>query len=508
MEDNKKSEEDKRREQFEHLYNNENHYDDPIEGDPTRINFNPSIKENINGIFYFLKKTISFKDGSDIDGTIKNIRSGITFTGPNVWVLICSIIVASVGLNTNSVAVIIGAMLISPLMGPIRGVGLGVGTNDIKLIIESLKNFGVAVGISLLTAWLYFLITPLTEITPELEGRTGPNLMDVFIAFFGGLAGIIAASRGDNSTVIPGVAIATALMPPLCTAGFGLAYGNWPFFFGALYLFLLNTLFICLSTIVVVRYLKFPLRNFINPKVEKKVKVISYVLIFLVIIPAAYLFYGKIQETIFNQSARTFIKEVVEDDATLRHTQKIVFDDESSKIELILTNKVVSDATVLKWKDKMNKYGLNPDILTVIQGEDVDSKLAELKNELSTQTASDSGKGYDLIQEKENELRRIEAELDKTQLELELKKRNEIDIETLLKNLALNYPDVKAVEVYQGVSATQSINDTVYAIAVQFKDSLTASVRDVKNTKIGKQLKIQLEGQGIKSNYKIKVYNY
>lgn len=508
MKENEKSEEDKRREKFEHLYNNNNKYDDPIEGDPTQFNFNPSIRENLRGIYDFFKKTVSFKEGSDVNGTIKSIRSGINFTGPNVWVLICSIIVASVGLNTNSVAVIIGAMLISPLMGPIRGMGLGVGTNDIKLIFESLKNFGVAVGISLLTAWLYFLISPLTEITPELEGRTGPNLMDVFIAFFGGLAGIIAASRGDNSTVIPGVAIATALMPPLCTAGFGLASGNWPFFFGALYLFLLNTLFICLSTIIVVRYLNFPLRSFINPKVEKKVKIISYVLIFLVIIPAGYLFYGKIQETIFNQSARNFIKEVVEEDRTLRHTQKIVYDDASSKLELILTNKVVSDATILRWKSKMDKYGLNPEALTVIQGEDVDSKLAELKTELSNQTATDSGKGYDLIQEKENELKRIEAELDKTQLELELKKRNEIDVETLLKNLALNYPDVKAVEVYQGVSAAQSINDTVYAIAVQFKDSLSITEKNAKNNKIGKQLKIQLEGQGIKSNYRIKVYNY
>jgi len=508
MEDKEKSEEEKRREQFEHLYNNDNKFNDPIEGDPTRINFNPSIRENLKGIFAFFKKTVSFKDGSDVDGTIKNIRSGINFTGPNVWVLICSIIVASVGLNTNSVAVIIGAMLISPLMGPIRGVGLGVGTNDIKLIFESLKNFGVAVGISLLTAWLYFLISPLTEITPELEGRTGPNLMDVFIAFFGGLAGIIAASRGDNSTVIPGVAIATALMPPLCTAGFGLASGNWPFFFGALYLFFLNTLFICLSTIIVVRYLKFPLRNFINPKVEKKVKVISYVLIFLVIIPAAYLFYGKIQETIFNQSARTFIKEVVEDDPTLRHTQKIIFDDDLSKIELILTNKVVSDATVLRWKSKMDKYGLDSKFLTVIQGEDVDSKLAELKNELSSQTATDSGKGYDIIQEKENELKRIEAELDKTQLELDLKLRSEIDIETLLKNLALNYPEVKAVEVYQGVGASKSIMDTVYAIAVQYTDSLSLTDKKAKNTKIGKQLKIQLEGQDVNSNYRIKVYNF
>lgn len=508
MEDNELSEEEKRRQQYEHLYDNDNKYDDPIEGDPTRIKINPDISENVRGIWNFLKSTVSFKEGADIDGTIRNIREGINFAGPNVWVLMCSIIVASVGLNTNSVAVIIGAMLISPLMGPIRGMGLGVGTNDIKLIIESLKNFGVAVGISLLTAWLYFLISPLNEITPELEGRTGPNLMDVFIAFFGGLAGIIAASRGDQSTVIPGVAIATALMPPLCTAGFGLASGNWPFFFGAFYLFLLNTLFICLSTIIVVRYLKFPLRHFINPKVERKVKLISYVLIFLVIIPAGYLFYGKIQETIFNQSVRSFIKEVVKDDQTLRLSQKVVFDDELSKIELILTNKVVNEGTVNRWKAKMDRYGLSPNFLSVIQGEDVDSKLAELKNELSSKVGTESGKGYDLIQDKENELKRIEAELSKTQLELDLKRKNEVNVNSFLKNLALNYPEVSAVEVYSGMSGDKEIIDTVYAVAVHYKDSLSYEDKIAKNNKIGKQLKIQLEGQDVRCKYRIKVYNY
>ncbi|HAP70095.1 MAG TPA: TIGR00341 family protein, partial [Flavobacteriales bacterium] len=199
-----------------------------------------------------------------------------------VWILICSIFIASIGLNLNSTAVIIGAMLISPLMAPILAIGLSVGTNDWDTLKRALKNFGVMVVVALMTSTLYFLITPLQEAQPELLARTSPTFLDALIAIFGGLAGIIGISRRSRGNVIPGVAIATALMPPLCTAGYGLANGQWSFFFGAFYLFTLNSIFIAGATFIIVRYLKFPLVSFVNSDTEKKVK--RYMLAFVILV--------------------------------------------------------------------------------------------------------------------------------------------------------------------------------------------------------------------------------
>lgn len=480
-------------------------YQEPIGDDPTKIKINPDISENIKGFWAFLKETLSFKDGADIESTVRNIREGIDFKGPNVWVLICSIVVASVGLNVNSTAVIIGAMLISPLMGPIRGIGLGVGTNDISLIIESLKNFGIAAGISLLTAWLYFLISPITELTPELEARTGPNLMDVFIAFFGGLAGIIAASRGDNSTVIPGVAIATALMPPLCTAGYGLAIGNFQYFLGASYLFLLNTLFICLSTILVVRYLRFPLRSFIDPKVEKKVTWMSYIILFLVVIPAVILFYAKVQETVFKENAKRFTQQVILADDVIRADFAYTYDGDNSQVEVFLRNKVVSEDVIAFWEKQMQAFGLNADFLTVIQGEDVEKKIASLKRDLS----SSEGAGIDIIRKKEDEIKRLEKTISSLDERLQQKQQQEVKTTALRRTFALHFPEIDTFEVYTGIqSSKEGVVDSVYAIAVKYEAKLNESKINELNIKLKKQFEIFLDDKGLLQNRFVKVYNY
>ncbi len=191
-------------------------------------------------LYRFASALLSIREETDYEKTREGIVKDVSFRGHTVYILICSIFIASIGLNLNSPAVIIGAMLIAPLMGPILGTGLALGTNDDELLIKSLKNFGVMVSISLITSTVYFILTPLVEYQPELLARTKPTTLDIFVAIFGGIAGIVAGSRKEKNNVIPGVAIATALMPPLCTAGFGLATGNWPFFFGAFYLFLLN----------------------------------------------------------------------------------------------------------------------------------------------------------------------------------------------------------------------------------------------------------------------------
>ena len=217
-----------------------------------------------NGAFYNQAKTVFVRM---VDGrqekenemeTIESIQKGVEVKGTNLWVLIFAIFVASLGLNTNSTAVIIGAMLISPLMGPIMGFGLGLGISDFELIKRAFRNFATATIFSVITSTLFFLISPISEAQSELLARTQPTVYDVLIAFFGGLAGIVASSTKSKGNVIPGVAIATALMPPLCTAGFGLASGNLYYFFGAFYLYFINTVFISLATFLVVRLLKYP----------------------------------------------------------------------------------------------------------------------------------------------------------------------------------------------------------------------------------------------------------
>ncbi|MDB4089565.1 DUF389 domain-containing protein, partial [Flavobacteriales bacterium] len=250
------------------------------------------MKKLPNTIWKYIVSIFSFSNDKDVNPleVMDDIKKGIEFKGYNVWILICSIFICSIGLNVNSIAVVIGAMLISPLMGPIRGIGLAVGTNNFKLLIYSLINFGVATVVSILASYLYFKLMPFKDHTSEILARTEPFILDVLIAFFGGLAGIIAATKRDNSTVVPGVAIATALMPPLCVTGYGLATGNWSYTFGAFYLFILNSLFICLATIVVLRYLKFPLATYVNKKKERNIKIYIAVFLAIILIPSGLKF--------------------------------------------------------------------------------------------------------------------------------------------------------------------------------------------------------------------------
>jgi len=240
----------------------------------------------------------------------EKIESGIVFRGTNLWVLMFAIVVASVGLNMNSTAVIIGAMLISPLMGPINGMGYSLATYDFHLLRRSLKNFSFAVGVSLITSALYFLLTPLNQAHSELLARTSPTIYDVIIALFGGLAGIVAMSSRLKGNVIPGVAIATALMPPICTAGYGLATLQFDFFFGALYLFTINTVFIAFAALIVCQFLKFPIRSIVDPTRKKHVNRVISTVIILTLVPSIFFGVKLVRNEEFAQRAETFIGEV------------------------------------------------------------------------------------------------------------------------------------------------------------------------------------------------------
>lgn len=255
----------------------------------------------------FFARISHLASDTDVEGTITGVRSGVVLSGSNLWILICSTIIACIGLDTNSAAVIIGAMLISPLMSPILGIGLSLGINDREYLGKSLLNFIGAIVLSLFTAWLYFQITPLGRFTEEMSARTQPTLLDAFVAFFGGLAGIIAGSRTEKTNAIPGVAIATALMPPLCTSGYGLAVGNFNVFGGAFYLFFINAVLISTSTYIIVRLLNFP-------KIEQHVSTVMNrgtmsVFLILLLMPSAYFLFQNVREIL----EKSLVEQMIED---------------------------------------------------------------------------------------------------------------------------------------------------------------------------------------------------
>jgi membrane protein len=307
---------------------------------------------------------------------VEEITRGISFRGANLWILITAIFIASLGLNVNSTAVIIGAMLISPLMGPIIGMGLAVGINDLELLKRAAKNFSVATLISVLTATIYFLISPLGEAQSELLARTSPTLYDVLIAFFGGAAGIIALSTrgGKSGNVLPGVAIATALMPPLCTAGYGIASGNLFFFLGAFYLFFINTVFISLATAIGVRMMKFPPHSFLSTDKAKKARHILTGVIIATTAPALVMTVNIIRTSIFENNVHSFVKSELSQSGTQILSSSA--DRQEATLRIVAVGREISDSLRKVAEGRLASYGLHGFHLTVIQGVQSDSLLA------------------------------------------------------------------------------------------------------------------------------------
>ena len=329
-----------------------------------------TIKDFIGRVGYYFNLMPDKEDEHEI---VRQISSGVSFKGAQLWILIFAIFIASLGLNVNSTAVIIGAMLISPLMGPIIGMGLAVGTNDLDLLKRAAKNFGVATLISVLTATLYFLITPLSEAQSELLARTSPTLYDVLIAFCGGAAGIIALCTRGKGNVIPGVAIATALMPPLCTAGFGLATGHFLYFLGAFYLFFINTVFIALATYMGVRLMHFNQYEFLSPEGAKKAHRYLMSIVILTMLPAVYLTVNIVRQHIFDNNVRNFIKTEVAQRGTQIISNSVERD--SLKLRIVAVGREISEERRTTAEQHMEQYGMAGFRLRIIQGTQSDSLL-------------------------------------------------------------------------------------------------------------------------------------
>lgn len=348
-----------------------------------------SNKSNWNRFVESLRDRFNLDEDKASEEEVRaNIRKGVEFRGTNLWVLIFAIFIASIGLNVNSTAVIIGAMLISPLMGPIMGVGLALGVNNFDVMKRSLRSLGLAALVGLITSTLYFWISPLSTAQSELLARTTPTIYDVLIALFGGMAGIVAQSRKDRtSTVIPGVAIATALMPPLCTAGFGLARGNMAFFIGAFYLFFINAVFIAVGTFIIVRFLKYKKVEFVDPKKELRARRYMTVIVTITLVPSVILAYGIVQRTIFESNAKNYIDKVLNFDGSEIISAVPTYAGDSSTIEVMLVGKKVSEDVLDVARRQMEAYSLKHTTLIVRQaGVDNTFDTHTLQNVLRSNT--------------------------------------------------------------------------------------------------------------------------
>ena len=366
------------------------------------------MASDFNNIWNVIKGYFNvLPDKEDEQETIHQISSGVVFHGANLWVLIFAIFIASLGLNVNSTAVIIGAMLISPLMGPIIGMGLAVGINDCALLKRAFKNYAVATVISVITATIYFALTPLNEAQSELLARTSPTLYDVLIALCGGAAGILAMATKGKGNVIPGVAIATALMPPLCTAGYGLAMGNLYYFFGAFYLFFINTVFICLATFLGVRMMKFERKHHDNHETLVRVRRYILAVVIVTMVPAVFMTVVIIRKSFFENNVRKFVKN----ELVFKGTQIISTDinKKNKVLSVVAVGKEIENKERDNAQIKMANYGLDGYTITIYQGTQSDSVL-RLNNKL-TDIASSNKANTQTMLEQSARIRQLETQL-------------------------------------------------------------------------------------------------
>jgi uncharacterized hydrophobic protein (TIGR00271 family) len=410
-----------------------------------------------------LKQILNFidlqKGEEDQKKVLENIVSNISFRGSNLWILACAIVIASVGLNVNSSAVIIGAMLISPLMGPIVGAGFGLGMYDFVLLKKSIKNLSIATIVSLIVSTLYFYLSPFKEVQSELLARTSPNIYDILIAFFGGLVGVIAVTRVEKGNPIPGVAIATALMPPLCTAGYGLATANYAFFGGAMYLYTINCVFICIATFVIVKFLKYPIKKQIDLKHQKRVKHGITLLLLTMIIPSIYFAYELLGEKEYKQRTEEFIKnEFPQNEFTLIY-KKINYNSIPKKIELAFLSKRFDSLELKSLNKKMKKYQLSNTELHIKQD------TFDLKNNImnSLNNYKKTGDDKDIL------ISSLQKKMSDYQLN---------NVKTI-KEAKILFPEINSISIAQYTITEKSKNNkTIPVILYKSKKELASSSKE------------------------------
>lgn len=388
-------------------------------------------------------------DQAEVEEIDAMFRGGVEFRGTNLWVLIFAILVASIGLNINSTAVIIGAMLISPLMGPIMALGYGAGINDSKLIRSSLFNLGLAALLSLIASTAYFLVTPLSQAHSEVLARTTPTIWDVMIAMLGGLSGVIGATRRIKSNLVPGVAIATALMPPLCTAGYGLAMGKWSFFFGAFYLFTINCVFIAIATLMMVRLMRLPSVKMLGDRSLARRRTLIGLVVSLTIAPSLYLAVDLVRKEVFESNAARYVSAMLrEKPGTLAIS--VQPDHRSRELRISLAGDRIADAELASMKARLTDFGLRDTALLVSQSGQSMPDMNAIKTDLLK----------DLLQDNQGSLREKDAQIARLQAEIEalkLARGTPLPLAEILRELDAQFPDAVEINVAAGVRSARAL---------------------------------------------------
>ena len=454
------------------------------------------VQRDAQGFFrsalQFLRLLLSFRKDTDYKATLEAVKADIPFRGATAWVLICSIFLASIGLNANSTAVVIGAMLIAPLMGPVLGVGVSLALNDVETLRRSMVNFLVMVLLSVATATLFFAVFPLREESSELLARVSPDIRDVLIAFFGGLALIIARTKkGTIASVIFGVAIATALMPPLCTVGYGLAQANIAYALGALYLFTINAIFIALAAYLVVKLLRFPMTQYANAKKRKRTSRMATLLAILMMIPAGFTFVEVLQKSQFETAASSFLEQELmglPHSDYLKQTARIEYGKDSSKVVInTFGMDPLAPEVVALLQNRMRTYDALLKTELIVNQQERQSDLVNSQRYLKELRKRDS---LDLIQ-KEQQIAQLTEEVRK----LSGKTLQQVSFAEIAKEMQVISPLVVGVSYAQTYRSNFSTIDTLMVFGVEWKSGLDSIAIADETVRLKNWLALKLEDQ-------------
>ena len=467
--------------------NNNEIQDDP--STPQDEKFDHTKQSAWEGVKSFFVELFDIHNDTDRDATIEAVKKDISFKGHTAWILIFSIFVASIGLNVSSTAVVIGAMLMSPLMGPILGIGLSVAINDVDTMKRSFINLGVMVVLSVLTATVYFSISPLTEETPELVARTYPTVLDVLVAIFGGLGLIVAKTKsGTIASVIFGVAIATALMPPLCTVGYGLAIGNMAYAGGAMYLFCINAVFIALATFIVAKILRFPLVRYANSQRRRRISQVASIVALVVVIPSVILFLNLLKEQVFDIKTKEFVRDQIKFEGA--EVVKFTQDYQTKNLEIYLIGRPVPQDEITVWSNKLKNSEKLKDVnLRIYQGTDNSGELteritgsvkADILSELYVNNEQRIRDKDDRIAFLENEIARLTV-------------KEVFPFEAICKEMKVNYSGLQSFGFSRRINTDFTKTDTIPVFSVSWDKSINAKDRIANAAKISEVLKIRMK---------------
>jgi len=455
-------------------------------GNNNTENKEPDLKGAFHDIKLFLRELLDIQKGADKQGTIQDVKDNISMKGHAAWILIFSILMASIGLNVSSTAVVIGAMLVAPLMGPILGIGVSIGINDIDMLKRSLINFGVTVGLSVITSFLFFSIPIFKEATPEILARTKPDVRDVLLALAGGLALIVALSRRKEMTnTVAGVAIATALMPPLCTAGYGLATGHFNYFLGAMFLFLINSVFIALATFFIIKFLHFPMVKYINSAKRKRIAQMASFVAFVIFGLSIYLFYGLFLENNFKQKSQEFVQELKDKGISIIDNAQTI-DYKNKALNLYVFGTTVSKETIKEWQVLLNEKGLKA-TLNVQQNKDDSDIRNDLNNlrDLYAQNQKIISSRDDNIAQKDTKIKLLENQID-------IYFKNQIPFAQISKEAKINYQDLKTLSFYKRVTTDFNKTDTLVVFETVWADSIEETQKEQNIARLNLWLKTRL----------------